>query len=1027
MSAVGRASIGNERSVLVLMLIVILGGVISLGELPREENPKIKNRTISIHTYFSQASADQVELNITRPLEDAISQVQDIDSIFSVSEPGHSRIRVTLKDNAPIGTRFEQIRIEIQRARVTLPSAPMPPDVVIDDDILRTYGLVIGFELPEGMDMLTYSERLRILQSEISQIDTVRKVSIWGESERELYVQVSPSKAALAGVSIFDVAEAIRSKSGQSLSGELRNKESRTGIRVGEPISGPADLDEIVIPSSKQSRSPVQLNEIASFVDTERQDQPVVRINGTRAIVLAIESQPGSNVSDTNELAMQVADDYIRSLSDSVEIHVVSDESQYSSARVNNLGINLILGVALVLLITFYGLGWRSGIVAASALPLVACSSLWILNVLNQSLNQISLAAMVFSIGLIVDESIIATENMQRWIGRDGVNNSALVGGLGEVEKPLVSGALSTIIALAPLLLMSGATGDFLKAIPIVVTAMIVSSLVYVHFFAPVLIRRIHILYPSMRHVKPNLGVSWYSLSLKRVCRNSKMFLFATTLFATILTVIGIRAIFPPILFPDSDRKQVIVIVEMPANATVTHTDSAVQSLLPYLASVDNVKEVFAFSGSGIPKFYYNEFTEVRGNHIGMLLLETNEPPREQFVRNIEEDLQRIAVRADIKVKRLQQGFASGSDVTIYIQGSSQKVLRQIAHSVELIARKTDGVREAKNSFGHGLLEYTVRDESGLYGYTVVEPGDITRALESWLVGVHATSYVIDDHVVPITVGFDPLNEREYWQLQELMISKTAVSSPVMLSSFLDFAPTVEAQRSTRYQRRPVVEVAVFVEEGESRTNVAKAIEREMANQLSIPDDYFVSFGGQSKQADDSFSSMLRAALISTLLIFMLLVHRFDSLLRPLYVLAVLPFCIAGSMVALAVLGESISFAAALGIVSIVGVVVNDAIVLLDFTSRRDADGGTNSVVATCRIRYPAILLTTTTTVASVTPLAFLGDSFFFAFAIAVIGGLLLGMLATLYVVPALIVLTATSGSSQLASLSEPDNRLKDR
>lgn len=1004
-------AVDNPRAVLLGALLLVVFGSLSLMALPRQENPTLEERVASVRTYLPGADPEKVEMLVSKVIEDNVAEVDDLREIFSSSTYGASFLLVQVDRAAPARQRLEEIRAKVTKARASLPPEASPPEVNLR--VLRTNTMVLVLTGDRGSE-LVLREQGKELKRDLETLPGVRRVEVRGLPEEEIRVAVDLRRLSQRAVPLSRVVDSLASRNVRLPAGELDVGATRSSIRT----SGAFDRVEEVAATylgAAPSGLPLLLGDVATV--TRRLAEPKVRVRhrGELAVALGIEMLPGHNVVTLGESVLQAVAERRTRLPDGLSIEVVADEPSYVRERLGLLTGSLLTGMALVVTLSLVGMGWRSGIVVSATIPLALMAAMAFQELAGVPLHQISIAALVIALGIVVDESIVVTDNIQRHLDLGELPRDAAIKGLGEIHLAVLAGAATTVAAFIPLMMMEGDIGDFIRSIPVVVSVMLLGSVLVSHFVTPLLATIVN----RRQSVRARKNRLWdpihtsYDRLVRFAVERRRLVLGSFALAVVATLAMAWALLFPPAFFPNADRHQFIVRVELPDGAPVEETDAVMMQISERLASEERLRDWTGFAGADAPKFYYNELDNGRAENRGTLIVNTMEAvPFDEtraLAERIDRDLDIRVPGASIVAHVLKQGYAGGDAIRIYITGDDLPVLRELAARVREVAASTPGTANVRDSFGPDriVLQSKVRDAmANLLG---IAHSDVAMALHSALEGVVATTLRDADEEIPIRVDIDEIQRQNVRDLATLPIWSPVAGQTVPLGHVASLEPDWSTREILRWNRKRETSVVVGIEHGYAVLDVASRVKAAVRAQVSLPPQYEVFFAGRQVEVGDSFLTLARAAAAAVLLIYIILVLRFGSLAQPVLILLAIPMGLVGASLGLSITGRPLSFMSLLGMISLTGIAVNDSIVLVDTINRLRSEG-TELIEAVCQaghLRLRAVLMTSVTTIVGLLPLSLGGGEFWAPFGFAVMFGLAGATVLTLVVQPATYVIAA--------------------
>lgn len=996
-----RFAVGRPKVVALFTLLLMIYGVLSYQGLPRQENPSLNERFASITTYLPGAEPEKVELLINQVIEDAVAELDDIEEIFSRSTYGVGWMLVQLKESAPAAERLQEVRDKVREAATRFPPGATEPDV--DIRVFRTNTMLLAL-VAEGVSPIALREQARTLERELEFIPGVRRVDLVGLPREEIEVSLDLARLAQQGIPLAHVIDALAQRNVRLPSGELEVGAVRSSIRLSGAFESVDEVGNTLLGSSPEGL-PIRLANVARIQRQVAPPDDLVRVGSAEGVGIALEMLPNRNAITLGErVRAHLAE---LALPEGMTVSIVADEPTYVRERLELLTGSLFFGLILVVTFCLLGMGWRSGVVVSLTIPLALLVALGLQGFVNVPLHQISIAALVIAVGIVVDESIVVTDNIQRYIDRGVPVHEAAIEGLGEIHLAVLAGAATTVAAFIPLMVMQGDIGDFIRSIPIVVSLMLLGSVLVSHYVTPLLAVALH----RKGGKGPGRVSLWLEPRYRRlvhwVTSNTWLVLLGFVGWLIASVVLAAVVLWPPTFFPDADRHQFLVKLDLPAGAPVEETDAVVQRVEALLAEEREVTHWAAFVGRDAPKFYYNEFDDGRAEHRAQILVNLTDgvPFSEtrafatRFGRRVRETIPGAWVRS----YPLRQGYGDGEDVEIFLTGDDLSTLRVLTARVREVMEGIEGTKNVSDSLGYDpvTLEAVVDDaRANLLG---VSHREVATTLRTAIDGVTATTFRENDQEIDIRVRLAEGQRRDVADLLGLPLRSQTTGGPVPLSHVASIEPGFTNREILRYNRKRETVVEAEIADGYKLIEVAARVETQVREAVQLPPGYTMIFQGQQKEVTESFISLLKAAVVAVFLIYIILVVRFQSLMQPLLILLAVPMSICGAFWGLALTGTEVSFMGFLGMISLTGIAVNDSIVLVDTVNRLREKGGelADVVAAGATLRLRAVTLTSITTVGGLLPLSISGGEFWAPFGYAMIFGLGASTVLTLVVQPA--------------------------
>ncbi|MHB1127957.1 MAG: efflux RND transporter permease subunit [Bacillota bacterium] len=999
-------SLKNRKVVLVAMLLFIIAGAAGYYKMPRQEDPDIIPSWATVFTGYPGAGPEKVEQLVTRVLEKRISEMDDIKELTSYSQEGGSIIVVHLEDGADREKSWDALREKVDAARAEMPTDTREPDV--NTRLSETITMMISVE-SHAYSYSQLSQYAEQVKRRLEPVRGVARVDLVGEPEEEVTVMLDWRWLSEYDVPPTQIFAALQGRNNLIPGGSWPSDGFRNQVITSGQYGSLQEIAGTVVAVSDEGY-PIRLDHVAKVERLPNPSPTYIRSNGNRAVILTITAKEGLNVVKLGRQVREQLSGFSDILPGDVKVKVIVDQPLGIEERLSNFSSSLIFGMLLVIIVVLTTMGVRSAVIISISIPFSILLSFALMPVLGIKLHQVSIAALVISLGMLVDNAIVITDNIDRLLVAGIERREAVIRGVGEVGTAVLTATLTTVGAFIPLMLMQGDTGDFIRDIPQVVSLALLASLLVSVTVTPLFgynflkqkkagVASIQVLRPAEEFYRRILAAS-----LKRP---------GITLFLAI-TALGISFVAIPLLglqfFPPADRNQLIIDVNMPRGTDIKVNDEVSSSVESILMEQSQIENFTAFIGRGIPKFYYNELPPRESSDITQILITLKDNSRsdedvEALIYSLRHKFAGEIAGARIEVRRLEQGPPVGAAIAVRIGGDDLDTLQTLSRQVQEMVQQVSGTVGVSTDIQEvPLLRVEVDPSraalSGLTNY------DVSLAVRAATEGLHATDYQEGSKELPVVMRYYRAGMEGLGGLESLFVTSPVTGANVPLKEIARVFPEWEVAEIIRYNNQRTVTVRANVE-GRLPAEVQQDIENRLES-LDLPKGYFITYGGENEDRDASFASLGNAAIIAVLVIYLLLVIQFNSLIQPIVVLSTIPLALFGAVIGLWVTGNPVGFMALLGIVSLSGIVVNNAIVLLEFINalRRNSIPLTEAIMEAGRQRFRPIMLTTLTTVGGLLPLTVSGGKLWGPMGWSIIFGLLGSTLLTLVVVPALYLLT---------------------
>jgi len=1022
-----RFSINNPLITNLMLLLVLIAGVLAWHAMPQEMFPTIELDKARITTIFKGASPEEVERQITIPIEEEFDGMADIDVITSNSNEGASSITIELKS----GSNVDEFMRDAQTAldQVTdLPSEAEEPELLR----LKARFPVISTTIYGDIDTGHLNQLADGVKRRLQQLPGVASAGIAGDRSWELWVVVDPQTLAARGVALSQVTRALRENLRDLPGGSLKAREGDILLRGKGVLPDPERVAEVVV-SSNARGGMLRVGDLATVEIRLEEAKTLGRFNGKPSINLTVTKTAEASTIDVAERVRELVAELQQELPPSVQIGLFSDLSVYVKNRLETVKSSGLVGLVLVLLSLYLFLNFRVALITAMGIPVSFLVAVILLNQFDYTINMISLFAFLIALGMIVDDAIIVTENIYRHMESGMRNVEAAELGAREVFWPVVASTSTTIAAFLPMFSITGTMGAFIAVIPVVVTAALLGSLWEAFGVLPSHAAEMLVVKPRQREPRINWA-HWlhrYSVTLRWAVLN-RYLVTAATISILIVVMVFAATRIPFKLFGHVDVGQFFVNVEAPNTYSLEESALLASKLEQALfAELQEDELNTLLTNVGVS---FIDFNRVRfGSYYIQLIVDLKKQVPQGFIERYvsplvslkfdwegsrERDTELVidALRKRMEtiagIRRLSilrtQGGPAGADIEIGVTGPDVEQLRLHAQSAADYLKRLPGARDVQQDLEVGKLEYryTLNERGRELGLTQQQ---LSESVRSGFLGLEALHVTRGDERIPVRVIYP----------DALRHSGTLDRLPVTLSSgrtvYLGEVADIEAGRSLNtINRRDMRRLATITAEVNDSVStpleVTAQFNKKFADFAKQNPGYELLFMGEKKEAGESIASMMRALVISLAIIFFILATLFKSLLDPLVVMFAIPFGAIGVILGHAMLGHNLQFLSMVGFLALSGIVVNDSLILVDFAKRLRREGWEriDAVVEAGRVRIRPILLTSITTFLGISPLIFFATgqtAFLSPMAVSLGIGLLFATVLILIAIPCFYVI----------------------
>ena len=996
-------SIKNPLTVWLLMLICLIGGVTGVVAIGKLEDPAFAVKTAIVTTTYPGATAEEVELEITEPLESTIQQLAQLGDITSRSLPGQSQITVEIRDDFNsdnLQQAWDELRRKVSAASMKLPSGANSP--VVNDDFGDVYGMFYAV-VAEGFSDRQRQELATRLRREVLTVPGVTQAQLAGVPEETIYVEVTQEKLASLGISMSSIASVFQTESDIANAGSMRLGERR--IRLVLPAGD--DSEETIkglkfgVPGTTEQ---LHIGDIARVyrVESESPSQ-VVRHNGHEAFTLAIAGRSDRNIVDIGHAVEAHLDELRSHLPLGVDILPIYEQHIVVDTAISDFLVNLAASVAIVVAVLLLVMGWRVGVVVGGTLLLTVLGTVLTMWIFEIQMERISLGALIIAMGMLVDNAIVIAESMLLSMHKGQDSVSAAEDAAQQTQYPLLAATVIGILAFAGIGLSQDTTGDFMFSLFAVICISLLLSWILAVTVTPLLGHYLftqkeagedagHYDGGGYRFYKGLLGAAL------RFPRITVLVLVATTA----VSVMGF-ALVKQSFFPPSNTPIFYINYTLPQGSDIRATEADIADIEAMVKARDEVVNVTSFIGMGASRFMLTYSPDLPNPSFGQLIVRTHNREEIPLVMNeLRAQIRERHPQADVFTQRLFFGPATGAKIEARFKGNDSAVLRELGAKAEALMRQEPTITDVRQDWRQREFTiYPVVDEQKAK-IAGLSRTDIADATEFATVGKTVGIYREDERQIPVVIR-PPVSERQNmdWLRDRLIWSEVQQDFIPITQVIKEF--DVQAHDGIIKRRNRVRTLTVQAEPAgdytaeEARRNVAAVIEN-----MSLPDGYSFEWGGEFESSRDAQKALGQQLPLSFLSMILITVLLFNAVRQALLIWFIVPMAICGVTAGLVFTGMPFSFTALLGLLSLSGMLIKNAIVLVDETDLRRKEGGAlrDAIVGASLSRVRPVVLAVLTTVLGMIPL--LWDAFFASMAVTIMSGLTFATLLTLVAVPVL-------------------------
>jgi len=1019
------AAISRRSTVFFLMIVIFIVGLFSYVTLPRESNPDITIPMILVQTTYEGAASEDVENLITIPLERKLKSLKDVKEISSVSAEGASMVTVEYMPDVDIDDAMQKVRDKVDQAKGDLPG-DLEDDPIIFEINLSEFPIMkvaISGDLGERVLKQIAEE----FEDRFEEIPGVLEVDVTGVREREIRVEFDPDRMAAYKLSFTEILSLVQRENVNVPGGSIDLGRGKYMLRVPGEFTDPSEIDNLVLVA--RDGRPIYLKDVATIRDTFEDAKDHSRMNGHSSVTLSIKKRTGENIIEVSDQVFAILAAAKPLLPHGVQYTVTLNESKDIKRMVSELENNILTALILVLTTLFLFLGVRSSLIVALAIPFSFFISFIILMAMGITLNMVVLFSLILALGMLVDNAIVIVENIYRHLeeGKGSVEAARIAA--AEVGWPIIASTITTLCAFGPMLFWPDIMGEFMSYLPRTLIIVLSASLFVALVFNPVVASATL----KAGGKRSNKAKKDYTLLIRayRVILQYALNHRALVVFIAIFMLIGTMVAYfgsgPEVeLFPETDPNRSFIQIEAPQGTNLETTNGLALEVESIISGEADLKFVTGEVGMA------SDFGggEARKSTVSVEFVERDDRQESSavVVDRIRDMLGQIT-GADIKVEKERMGPPVGAPVEIEFIGADVEVLSGLVENAKRLIADVPGLVDVKDDLSRAKPEiafHVDREKATLLGLSTIEISNtIKAAVNGWRIGDYREGE--DDY--GIIARLPEKNRQTIAQIENLLIP-TAKGDPVPLSSVATLEIGSGYGSIRHLDQKRLIRISANTA-GRSSIEVLKDVQARL-DRIELPAGYSIDYAGDQEEQQRSSAFLSKAFVVAIFLIFLVLLTQFNSLAQSMIVISSVVLSLMGVFLGLMITGMPFGIImTGIGVISLAGVVVNNAIVLIDYINllRKDGMELYDALVTAGTVRFRPVMLTAITTILGLTPMA-VGISFDFRsltlqvggemavwwgpMAVAVIFGLAVATLLTLIVVPVLYSIAETVSFSNI-------------
>jgi len=1021
-----QTALKRQVTVLALLVIIVIAGVYCYVTLPRESFPDITIPYVFVTTSYEGVAPEDMEKLITIPIERKLKGIDNVEEIRSTSAEGVSTVAIKFLPKVDLDDALQKVRDKVDQAKNDLP-ADLPDDPVIQEVNFSDMP-VIRVVLSGPFSLRRLQNLAEDLQDQIESITGVLEARISGGLEREIHVEFDMDRVAAYNVPFSSIINSVTRGNVNMPGGSMDIGEAKYLVRVPEDFKHPSDIFSIV--AFVRDGKPVYLRDVAFIRDAFKDPLTRSRIDREKSVTIAVSKRSGENIVRVTDEVKRIVEQMRPRLPQTLEIDLTADMSGDVRLMVADLENNIISGLILVLAVIFAFIGGQSAIFVALAIPYSMFITFALLTGFDVTLNMVVLFSLILALGMLVDNGIVIVENIYRHMQQGKTRQEAARVGADQVAWPVITSTLTTLGAFAPMMFWPGIMGEFMGYLPMTLIMALSASLFVALIINPVLSARyqkVKITNPAKKgNPKEPLGKRLYIFILRWCLRHRWVVMLSS--FVMLIASIAAFNLFGKGVefFPETEPKRAYVNIKAPEGTNLDTSDKLVFQVEEILSDYKDIRYLI----SNIGALGGDPFSQGgTGTHISRVVLDFKDfhdrsRPSSEIIKEVRQRILKTIRGAEVQVEKEEEGPPTGAPINIEISGEDILVLGELAAKVRKEIRDIPGLVDLKDNFVKGKPEIRVRVDKEKAALLGLDTFTIAYTVKAAINGVKAGVYREGKDEYDIIARLPERDRRSIESLKRITVSGPQ-GEPIPLTSLAEVSLGSGIGAIMRLDQKRVVTISGDVS-GRLANDVIKDIDARLEKNIRWPRGYAYRFSGEQEEQAKAQAFLSKAFFAAVAVILLILMTQFNSFITPFIIITSVVLSLVGVFIGLLITGTAFGIImTGIGVISLAGVVVNNAIVLIDYYNQLLAKGLTSfdALMRAGSVRFRPVMLTAITTILGLLPMA-TGISFDFRkmaldiggessqwwgpMAVAVIFGLGFATLLTLIVVPVLCSLVAS-------------------
>lgn len=997
-------SVRNYQFTLIIFLLIAVVGVLTLFTMPRSEDPTTHPPQYLITVIYPGTSPKDMEEQVVKPIENKIYGLENIEKILTTVEDGVAAIQPKFKYGVDVDNKYQEISTEIN----ALKNSELPKDIYLikTEKISSADVKILQVALvSDNASGKLLRDKADMLKTRLEKITNLKEVKYFGMPEQQIRIDMQLDKLAQQKIPLNVVIGSLQSEAADIPGGSINLESKIFNVKTSGKFKTVDDVANTVIYNANGKI--VYLRDVAEVSYKDGTVDHITRLNGHRSVLVTAAMKDNVNIAAVQQEFLPVLEAFSKELPANIRMVKNFDQANMVSQRLGHLGFDFALAILLVV-ITLLPLGFRASLIVMISIPLSLALGLIALNALGYSLNQLSIVGLVVALGLLVDDSIVVVENIERWLREGHSRKDAVLKGTKQIGIAVVGCTATLVIAFLPLAFLPDMAGEFIRSLPVAIMTSVLASMIVALTLVPFLGSR---MLKTHTHGEGNVFLKYlqkfltsaYSrvmpLALKWPKTTIALSLALSGLAFFLFTVTGFK------LFPTSEKPMFLINIKMPLQADIPESDRVTRLVEHELKKHKEIVYYTANVGKGNPQVYYNVHQQDVKPDFGQVFVQLDDEasPGEKtaLIKKLREKFKSFPF-ARIEVKDFEQGTPIEANIVVRLFGEDQQKLRELSFKVEELLKKHPGTFYVNNELNTYKSDVKIKINKQKARTLGVLTSDVDRVIRMAVAGLTVGDYIDDrgdSRSVVITLPRDKFSNLDAFK--NLYVNNIQ-GTPVLVDQIATIAFETSPTAINHFNKSRFAKVTSLVKEGVLANDVLKDIVPQL-DKLKMPPGYYYKLSGEAESEGDALGgNFLSVILLSGFLFVGVLLLQFKTFKGIIIVLSIIPLGILGGVVFLLLTGSPMSLVSIIGFIGLSGIQVKNSLLLVDFTNQLRAEGYSidEAINMAGETRFLPVVLTSITAICGLLPIALNPNPLIAPLAVVLIGGLISSTILSRIVTP---------------------------